>query len=124
MWSLNETLVRRNMLVGKAEFDYAYIKENIQNPQRVVDYVESLVPTWAKHINGITDNQKYYAALRVRNAISIPYKQRTAVVEALMRGTTVTGLIYQVVTIEQVLAACNTEAMCKLLEEVKKRDGR
>ena len=108
------------MLIGSTEIDYNFIKRNVSEPDRICMYAEDLVPVWARHLPNITDNQKYYLAIRIRNAISIPYKLRSNLVKELTKGVSISGLVHQVTTIEQIIAACDTETLARVLEEEKK----
>ena len=104
------------MIVGTTSIDYEIIKEFVGMPESLVQYVEDMVPSWAKHISGITDNQKYYVALHIRKMLSIPYKQRVELTDALTLGIHISGVISSVVSITDIINACDKKSLIEMLK--------
>lgn len=107
------------MLIFKTDIDSAFIKQNQTEPDIIVDYAISLVPTWAVHIRGIVDNQRYYVAVKVRNMLTIPYKTRENITRALIDGISLFGMLNDFVTLDEVLQLCDKEKLVEALRRVQ-----
>lgn len=103
------------MLIATTDVDFDYIKKHQMEPDSVVEYAESLVPSWAKHIRGIVDNQRYYVAVRVRNLLSIAYKPRKAITDALIKNVTLFGMLNDFVTVDELLDLCDKDKLTEAL---------
>lgn len=91
-------------------------------PDTAPNYIKNLIPQWALCIPGIVNNQRYFHAINVRNATSVPYKIRTPVVQSLVEGIAINGICTEFITVDELLDACDKEALILLLKEF--RDGR
>lgn len=105
------------MLIATSNIDYENVRNLVDKPQELVIYVESLIPKWAKHIPNITDNQRFYYAIHIRKMLTIPYKTRIALVEALIDGIVIRGLINQFIDLNDMLDACNKKALVDIINE-------
>lgn len=110
------------MLVGTTHVDHEKIKKFIGNPSGIVTYVETLVPLWARHIPGIIDNQRYYVAIHVRKLISIPYKLRMELANALINNIRLHGMVSEFISIKEVIDQCNQQALCEMVKGKLKSD--
>lgn len=104
------------MLIGYTTVDYEALKKFVNNPDDIVTYVISQIPIWARHIDGICDNQRYYIALHLRKVLTIPYKQRTELVDALTRGIYLRGVCTNFVSITDIVNACDKESLIAMLK--------
>ena len=75
----------------------------------------SLVPRCIRHIQAIVDNQKYLAALYLRNIQSIPYNTRKQRCEELLSGISVTGVINTVTDFEDILLQVDMDLLITFL---------
>lgn len=105
------------MLIGDNTIHFETLKSFTHNKKALVDYVEGLVPKWAKHIPGIVDNQRYYIALHLRNVKTIDYTTKMEMVEALVDGIHVRGSAKGFVTIHDVIERTNKQALIEVLRE-------
>lgn len=110
------------MLIAEKTIDYEVIHQLSNKPSSIVTYIESLVPRWASHIEGITDNQRFYAAIHIRKMLTIPYPIRNAIVEALVKDICINGVVYDFVTINDLIEMCNKELLACMIEEQLKKD--
>lgn len=104
------------MIVGRTNLNYAELKRFVGKPHELVAYTENLVPAWARHINEIVANQRYYVAIHLRNVLSIPYKQRKELVEALIEGVSITGVMSSFTSITELVDACDKSMLIKMIE--------
>lgn len=105
------------MIVGTSNIDLSKLKSAVLNGEDIVDYSNSLVPVWARHIKGIESNQRYYVAITLRGMSSIPYKMRKPYIDRLIDGITLSGVANNVCTIYDILNMCNKD---KLIESLKR----
>lgn len=105
------------MIVGTTSLDYKELKMFVDKPEELVCYVDNLVPMWAKHIKGIVYNQRYYVAVHLRNVLTIPYKSRMAMVDALIKDVTLTGIMSDFTSIIDIVESCNKESLLHMIEE-------
>jgi len=112
------------MLIANKTLDYETIHKLSNNPESVVAYIEDMVPKWARHIKGITDNQRFYAAVHVRKMLTLPYQTRHAITEALVDGIYINGIVYDFITLSDLLALCDKDTLLNAIEEQLKRDGK
>ncbi|MCM1219038.1 MAG: hypothetical protein NC548_31535 [Lachnospiraceae bacterium] len=61
-------------------------------------------------------NQRYFVAIHLRNVLSIPFKQRKEMVEALVDGISITGDMSCFISITDILDACDKQKLSKMLE--------
>lgn len=106
------------MLIFTKNLDWERLKRNAKHPESAVELVDSSIPTWASHIKNIQNNQRYYAAVYLRNVLSIPFKTRMELVNTLTEGISVSGLTSYFVSLEELIDYCNKEALVKALEEL------
>ena len=105
------------MIIGTAVIDYEKLKSFEGRPEELITYVESLVPVWAKHIDGIVDNQKFYIAIHLRKVLTLSYKPRMELVEALTNSINIHGVISQFTPIDELVSSCDKEKLALLLKE-------
>lgn len=108
------------MIIGSSKLDFELLKSFEGKPKELVTYVDSLVPTWASHISGIVDNQRFYTALYVRKLLTIPYKSRMELVDALVDSIRISGVISQFTPIEDLVNSCDKNKLVTLLKEGNK----
>lgn len=104
------------MIVGRTNLNYVELKRFVGKPQELVAYTENLVPVWARHVSAIVDNQRYYVAIHLRNVLTIPYKQRKELVDALIKGITITGVMSSFTSITEIVDACDKSMFIKMVE--------
>lgn len=105
------------MIVGTTVLDYKELKMFTSRPQELVYYVDNLVPIWARHIKGIVHNQRYYVAVHLRNVLSIPYKTRMSMIDALVKDVTLTGIMSGFTSITDIVDSCDTESLMHMIEK-------
>lgn len=106
------------MLIFTKNLDWERLKRNSNHPERVIELVNGSIPAWASYIRNIQNNQRYYAAVYLRNVLSIPFKVRMGLVNALTDGISVSGLTSYFVSLEELIDYCDKEALAKALEEL------
>lgn len=106
------------MIVATTEINNDYIKQHQTDPESIVEYATSLVPAWAAHIRGITDNQRYYVAVKVRNMLTIAYKTREAICNALIDGVSLFGMLNDFVTLDELLDMCDKDKLAEALRRM------
>lgn len=102
------------MLIGESNLDYEVIRKLAGDKAGLVAYVENLVPTWARHIPQIVSNQRYYAAIHIRNMLQMPFLLRKEMCAQLLKGCAVHGVINEFVPVAQLFEECDTEALIRL----------
>ena len=108
------------MVIGTKDLNYDIIRTFVNHPEDLPSYSDSLVPIWAQHITAIINNQRYYTAIMVRNMLTIPFKERKLMVDYLIKGITLVGVVTDFVCIEDIIKACNEEELLRVLEEYAK----
>lgn len=106
------------MLVAVIDIDTEFIKQHQMEPESIVRYAVSLVPSWAVHIRGIVDNQRYYVAVRVRNMLTIAYKTREAITNALIREISLYGMLNDFITLDELLDECDKTKLSEALRRI------
>ncbi len=104
------------MIVGTTKLDYERLKQFEGNPDELIEYVDMLVPSWALHIKGIASNQRFYVAIHLRKLLTIPYKPRMELVNALVSGIRIAGVITQFTPITDIVDICDKQLLVKMLE--------
>lgn len=104
------------MIVGSTNIDYSNIKLFAGKPDDLVIYVEGLVPVWARHITCLAHNQRFYVATHLRRVLSIPYKVRMEMCNALVSGINVRGLMSSFTSITEILDVCDKEMLVQMLK--------
>ena len=104
------------MVIGESKIDYDVLKSFIGRPAELVVYVESLVPKWARHVPSITYNQRFYVAIHLRAVLTIPYKQRMELVDALVDGISIHGIMSSFTPIEDIINVCNKDDLVEMLK--------
>lgn len=104
------------MIVGTTNIDYEDIKLLVGKPEELIIYAESLVPVWARHITCLAHNQRFYIAIHLRRVLSIPYKLRIEMCEALISGINVRGVMSSFTSITEILDVCNKEMLVEMLK--------
>lgn len=104
------------MIIGTTNIDYSIIKSFVGKPDDLVTYVENLVPTWARHVPSIVHNQRFYIAIHVRKVLTIPYKQRMELVNALIENINIQGIMSNFTAITDVINVCDKEALVEMLK--------
>lgn len=111
------------MLVGTTNIDYGTIKEFANQPEDLVRYVENHIPVWARHIPCLAHNQRFYVALHLRNVLTLPFKTRKEMTDALIDGINIRGLMSSFTSITDILDACDKDALLQMLYlEVEKSE--
>ena len=114
------------MIIADDNVDYDKIWTFVDKPDSICGYAESLVPSWGKHLDWLIMNQKYYLAGHIRNLTSMPYKKRKALVDRLIAGVKLSGVVSEFITIHTVLDACDKDLLRKgmeaLYDEKHRRD--
>lgn len=103
------------MIIATTDIDYGYIKSNVTEPDKVLKYVNGLIPAWAAHVRNIQDNQRYYVAIHVRNILTIPYKIRKTLTDRLIGGISLYGMINNFVTLDDILNECDKSKLIDAL---------
>lgn len=103
------------MLIGTAEVDFETISSLRNNVNEIVSFVENSVPKWARNIPHIKDNQRYYVAIHVRNLLSMPYKERKSITDALINGIRISGVISAFTPIVDILNVCDKKALLEMI---------
>lgn len=109
------------MIVADSNVDYSLIRRYVSEPELFVQAVECTVPVWCRHLTAIVQNQRYMYAVYTRNLVSIPYKQKQAMIQALLNGVSITGTTTTFVGMIDILNTCNKKKLTEMLEA--KRDG-
>lgn len=104
------------MVVGTTKLNFAELKRFVGKPQELVVYTTTLVPIWARHIDAIVMNQRYYVAIYLRNVLSIPYKERQELVNALIKDIRINGIISSFTPITDIVKDCDKKMLVKMLE--------
>lgn len=104
------------MIVGTTDIDMQYIRQHVGDPDTIVKYACSLVPSWASHIQGIMDNQRYLVAVKLRNMLSIPYKVRESATSALIEGISLYGMVNDFVSITEIIDLCDKDKLAEALK--------
>lgn len=104
------------MIVGTTSIDYEVLKQFAGRPDDLVIYVEGLVPSWARHLPQITNNQRFYVAAHLRGVLTLPYPVRMELVNALVNGITVSGIISSFTSIHDIISACDKNMLTSLIE--------
>lgn len=105
------------MILWTTQIDYEVLKSFIGKPNDLVVYVESTIPRWLRHIKAITQNQRYYIAIHLRKALTIPYKQRMELVEALVKDIQITGTSTSFTAMSDIIDMCDKDMLIKMLEQ-------
>lgn len=105
------------MIVGTTNIDIAELKGVVSNNGDIIAYSNKLVPVWARHIKGITNNQRYYLALTLRNIQSVPYKVRKPYIDELLTGITLTGVANSICTMDDIISMCNKDKLVDALKQ-------
>lgn len=105
------------MIIGSALFDVKTLEKYYDNAEKLISYVDSLVPLWASHIAGIYDNQRYYVAIRIRKTISLPYSIRMSIANILIDGVVLRGIMNCFVDITELVNMCDKQSMLQMLEQ-------
>ena len=111
------------MIVGTTEINYADLKLFVGKHEELVVYVENLVPIWARHIKCLAHNQRFYVAIHLRGVLSIPYKQRIAMCEALIDGINVRGVMSSFTSITEILDVCDKKSLVEMLKRQVELDA-
>lgn len=105
------------MIIGTRDIKTEEVKRYADDPSGLVAYVEGLVPVWARHINCLAHNQRFYVAIHLRNVLTLPYKVRMSMASTLLEGIQVRGVMSSFTPITDILDACDKEALLEMLEQ-------
>ena len=106
------------MIIGDSNIDYDVLKSFAGKPDDLVVYVENMVPSWARHIKCLAQNQRFYIAVHLRGVLTLPYQTRMELVNALVDGINVSGIISTFTSIREIVDMCDKK---KLAEMIKQR---
>lgn len=95
------------MIVGTATIRDEDIKRVVNSDSDIIDFSNSLIPTWARHIKGVSDNQRYIVAVYLRNVSTIPYKKRKPLIDKLLCDIALTGVANSLCTITDIVNMCD-----------------
>lgn len=104
------------MIVGTTSIEFEDIRKFINKPNDLVEYVTTLVPTWARHIDCLVHNQRFYVAIHIRGMLTIPYKQRVEMTKALTSGIRIKGVISSFTSIYDIIDLCDKELLVEMLK--------
>jgi hypothetical protein len=105
------------MIIGDAKIDYENLKRFVGRPDDLVTYAENQVPIWARHIKCLAQNQRFYIAIHLRGVLTISYKVRMELVNALVDGIIIKGVISTFTPINDIIDTCNKEALIAMIEQ-------
>ena len=105
------------MVVGTTHIDYDVLKSFKGRPQDLVIYVENLVPIWARHIKCLAQNQRFYVAIHLRGVLTIPYQVRMELVNALVEGIRIQGIVSSFTSITEIVDVCDKHALSEMLKQ-------
>jgi len=105
------------MLIGNTIIDYEVLKSFVGKPDELVTYVTNSVPSWARHIECLVNNQRFYVAIHLRNVLTLPYHARMELVNALVEGIHIQGIISSFTSITDLVNACDKQALHAMLKE-------
>lgn len=105
------------MIIGSDVFKPEVIKKFVHNPEDIVAYSDSVIPLWARHIPNIKNNQRYFFAVKVRGMLTLTYKQRKSLIDRLIDGVQISGSMRQFISIDNIIAACDRDALIVLTKE-------
>ena len=111
------------MIIGNKHIDFGLLRSACVDAETLTKYVVNMVPETIQHIPAIVDNQKYYAALHVRNFTDIPYYRRMELCNELLRGVKVRGTTNELYDYRDLLAAINVDQVVKLWENWERQDA-
>lgn len=106
------------MVIGSDVLNYDVLLRFIDDEYSLVKYVEHLVPSWARHIQSIVYNQRYFVAIHLRKVMTIPYHQKMRLVNALVENITLTGIPTQFITLENIIEHCDENQLKELVEDL------
>ena len=105
------------MVVGSVDIDIDELKNVVNSNDDILEYSDSLVPVWARHIRGIIHNQRYYVAITLRNIISIPYKTRKPQISRLLEGVVLSGVANNICSIDDIIDMCDKDKLVEALQK-------
>lgn len=105
------------MLIYTKNMNWEYLKQCIASERSITQVVDSHIPDWCSHIDGIYDNQRYYAAIYLRRVLSLPFKPRMNAVRELCENIAVKGLCTTFISIEELLSVIDKDKLIEALEE-------
>lgn len=105
------------MIIGSTDIDYNNLRKFIGKPDELVVYVEESVPIWARHVQHIVDNQRFYVAIHLRGMLTIPYKPKMELVNALIDGIHINGVMSCFTEIKDIVDACDKTKLIALIEK-------
>ena len=108
------------MVIGTTELNFDIIKTFASHPEDLPAYCDNTVPLWARHLDTVIKNQRYYMAINIRNLLTIPFKERQRMIETLVRGVTIKGVVTEFVCITDIIEACDKDLLLRVLEEYSK----
>lgn len=111
------------MVVGDLKLNYDVIKTFLNHPEDIVAYCESCIPVWAQHIQQLKFNQRYYMAIHIRDLKNIPFRDRQALVEPLIKGITLVGVMSSFTSITDIIEACDKETLLRVVKEYLKDEN-
>lgn len=92
------------MIVGNKNIDLGKLRRVCKTEESLVNFCESLVPKYVRHISAIRDNQRYLVALHLRRIESIPFKEREYWSNYLTNDIRVTGLLNSIVDFNDLIS--------------------
>lgn len=105
------------MLIGSENLDYQVIKNLVGDDRAIVEYSDSLVPKWARHLPCIINNQRYFTALHIRNMLQLPFSDRKRLCNALIKDCSIHGIVNEFVPIQRIFEECDNDLLIKLLRK-------
>ena len=105
------------MVIGSTAFNYKELYKHLTDPDAVVRQAVNMVPIWLQFRNDIVNNQRYYVATLIRGCLTIPYKTRKSLMDALLDGISISGVVTSFTAFDDILKNVNKEELIHLLEE-------
>lgn len=99
------------MIVFDTEMNWKYIYSLSVSPSALVEYVENFVPTWARCVPRILDNQRYMVAVRLNQSLAVPYKVKQPYIIALQEHIRVSGLVNVFTPLTTLIESTDKEAL-------------
>lgn len=104
------------MIIGSTNFNYNELYKHVTEPEAVVRQAINMVPIWLQFRHDIVNNQRYYVATVVRGCQTIPYKARKAIIDALLDGISISGVVTTFTAFDDILKYVDKETLIQLLK--------
>ncbi len=106
------------MFVGKSSIDLEYIKRNYNNPEKIIEYSNSLIPKEFSHLKELNDNQLYYICMILRKSGLRDFKGVNSTINTLLKGVKIVGYVDEVIEISVIYDFVNMKKLNIYLERL------